>query len=121
MLAGMGGHGRPQPALSGSPHRLAWPGVPLSYASEFSGAAKTRIRVCSDVREREESGSEARGAEPEPEWVPRAGTGPARLDLATAVPRRRLQSQKKGAGWGYALPLAESPANYPEPSGRICC
>ena len=74
MLAGMGGHGSPQHALSGSPHRLAWSGVPLSYASEFSGAAKTRVRVCSGVREREECGSAARGAEPEPKLVPRAGT-----------------------------------------------
>ena len=54
MLAGMGGHGRPQPALSGSPHRLASSGIPLSYESEFSRAAKTRVRVCSRVREREE-------------------------------------------------------------------
>lgn len=92
MLAGMGGHGRPQPALSGSPHRLAWSGIPLSYESEFSRAVKTRVRVCSRVREREEWGSAAPGAQPEPKWVPRAGTGPARLGSATAVPRKRLQS-----------------------------
>ena len=35
------------------------------------------------------------------------------------MPRKRLQSQKKGAGLGYALPLAESLQNQPirEPSG----
>ena len=102
MLAGMGGHGSPQPALSGSPHRLAWSGVPLSYASEFSGAAKTRVRVCSGVREREECGSAARGAEPEPKWVPRVGTSREREPQCRGSfcsPRKRERAWATPSHW----------------------
>lgn len=54
------------------------------------------------------------------ERVPRAlratgGRGPAPIEVATAVPRRRLQPQKKGEGRRDALPLAERLENYPDP------
>ena len=111
MLAGMGGHGSPQPALSGSPHRLAWSGVPLSYASEFSGAAKTRVRVCSGVREREECGSAARGAEPEPKLVPRAGTSREREPQcrgSVCSPRKRERAWATPSHWLSLLQITRS-------------
>lgn len=62
-------------------------------------------------------GSYTAGAEAGPacrNWPGTAGVGDRSAEEASAV-------LEKGVGWGYALPLAESPRGaHREPSGRIC-
>lgn len=128
---GNGGRGRPQPALSGSPHRLAWisctagPGVRVQQRCLGAGVGEGRVLECRGGCDPEECTAYGPGRGDRPAWVLRAHSyWPATPNAARGGDRNAEEASvapEKGSRRVDALSLAEGPTNYPEPRGRIRC